>query len=106
MAEKDSLTEKVELLTDDYAKKILTRCYQEPKAAQQLSWESNIPIAAVYRRLSNLENAGFIEENVEGPGGNEASKYVTSLKKAELTFKDGKFSIKLKLDEEEITSEI
>ncbi len=105
MAETDDLSDRVELLTDEYAKKILAGCYQHPMTAQQLSWEYNMPIAATYRRLNDLEEAGFIEEAKEDKGGNKASSYRTSLEKAVLTFKDGKFSIKLKVDEEEVVTD-
>ncbi len=105
MAETNDLSDRVELLTDEYAKKILAGCYQHPMTAQQLSWEYNMPIAATYRRLNDLEEAGFIEEVEIEEGGNKASSYKTSLEKAVLTFRDGEFSIKLKLDEEEVVSE-
>lgn len=106
MSETDPLSEKVELLTDEYAKQILAGCYQEPMSAQHISWKYNIPIAATYRRLRELEEAGLIKETDEtGGGNNEAAKYKTALEKAELIFEDGTFSVKMKLGEEEIESE-
>lgn len=101
MAQDQRLTKKMELLTDEYAKKILMGCYNQPMTAQHLSWEYNIPIAATYRRLKDLEEAGFIEEVNEKGSGNSASKYKTSLEKAMLEFNEGDFSIKLKLEEGE-----
>ncbi len=109
MSEEDDLTEKVQLLTDSYAKNILVGCYQRPMSAQEISWEYNIPIAATYRRLKDLEEAGLIEEAVEDTvetSKNSSSRYKTSLEKAVLTFEDGTFSIKLKVGEEKIVSEL
>ncbi len=106
MSKKDDLSEKVQLLTDPYAKNILVGCYQRAMTAQEISWEYNIPIAATYRRLNDLEEAGLIEEAEEvESGGSKASRYKTKLEEAVLTFEDGNFSIQLKVDEEEITSE-
>lgn len=114
MSKEDDLIEKVQLLTDSYAKSILVGCYQKPMSAQEISWEYNIPIAATYRRLKDLEEAGLIEEVVEETtdtststsNSNNSSRYKTSLEKAVLTFEDGTFSIKLKVGEEEIDSEL
>lgn len=105
MSEKERLDEKMELLTDEYAKKILRGCYNQPMSAQHLSWEYNIPIAATYRRLRELEEAGLVEEANDDSGGNKASKYKTSLEKAVLTFEEGEFSIKMKLGEEELETD-
>ncbi len=105
MAETDTLSEKVELLTDEYAKEILAGCYQEPMSAQHISWKYNIPIAATYRRLKELEKADLIEEADEKEGSNnKAAKYKTALERAELIFEDGHFTIRMKLGEEKIDS--
>lgn len=109
MSEEDDLIEKVQLLTDSYAKSILVGCYQRPMSAQEISWEFNIPIAATYRRLKDLEEAGLIEEVVENTAKaskNSSSRYKTSLEKAVLTFENGTFSIKLKIGKETINSEL
>jgi len=110
MSEEDELIEKVQLLTDSYAKSILVGCYQKPMSAQEISWEYNIPIAATYRRLKDLKKAGLIEEVVEETPNetskNSSSRYRTSLEKAVLTFEDGSFNIKLKVGEEMIDSEL
>ncbi len=104
MAKEISVYENIDLLTDKYAKKILMGCYDQPMTAQHLSWEYNIPIAATYRRIKDLNEAGFIEE-VNEDEGNNASKYKTSLEKAVLTFEKGDFSIKVKMEEDELISE-
>ena len=106
MSEEDGLTEKVQLLTDSYAKSILVGCYQQPMSAQEISWEYNIPIAATYRRLKNLEKAGLIEEVMNEGKKNSSSRYKTSLEKAVLTFENGKFSIELKIGEKKIDTDL
>ncbi len=108
MSEKKELSEKVQLLTDPYAKSILVGCFNNPMTAQEISWEFNIPIAATYRRLRDLQDAGLIKniENNRTGKGKKASLYETSLEKAVLTFEDGKFKVRLELNEEEIESEL
>lgn len=108
MSEKKELSEKVQLLTDPYAKSILVGCFNNPMTAQEISWEFNIPIAATYRRLRDLQEAGLVEniENNRTGKGKKASLYETSLEKAVLTFEDGKFKVNLDLGEEEIESEL
>ncbi len=107
MSQKDPLSKKVELLTDDYAKQILAGCYNEPMSAQHISWKFNIPIAATYRRLNALKKTGLVEEvDDTEAGGNDAAKYKTSLKKAKLIFEEGVFSVKMEVGEEKIESEL
>lgn len=103
MSDVTDLSDKVELLTDSYAKEILAGCYERPKTAQQISWEHNIPIAATYRRLNDLHEVGLLEE-IESEDSS-ATKYKTALDKAILTFEDGKFTIEMKLGEDELETE-
>ena len=46
------------LLTDGYALRILAAVSYKSKGAQEVSEEYNIPIAACYRRIKELEKAG------------------------------------------------
>ncbi len=104
MSEITNLSSKLELLTDPYAKKILAGCYKRPMTAQEISWEYNIPIAATYRRLNDLEDVGLIEKaNVST--GSKATRYHTALERAILKFEDGRFSVKMKLGEKEMITE-
>ncbi len=106
MSEEEDISERVQLLTDPYAKSILVGCYEDSMTAQEISWEFNIPIAATYRRLKDLKEADLVKEVEDSKnGGKRASRYRTSLEKAVLTFEEGKFAIKLVLDEEEIVGE-
>src|SRR4030042_1466538 len=48
------------LLADDYSQKILVSSYASPMSAQRLSKVCRIPIAACYRRIHELEQAGLV----------------------------------------------
>ncbi|UCE38254.1 MAG: winged helix-turn-helix transcriptional regulator [Thermoplasmata archaeon] len=47
-------------ISDKYAGKILAATYNSPKSAKQLSKKYNIPIAACYRRIRELEKLGLL----------------------------------------------
>lgn len=50
----------IEVLGKKYNKDILLAA-DEPKSAQELSEELDVPIATCYRRISELEQAGLLE---------------------------------------------
>lgn len=47
-------------LSDEYAGIILAATYKSPKTAKELSRRYNIPIAACYRRIRELERIGLL----------------------------------------------
>ena len=47
-------------ISDKYAGKILAATYNAPKSAKELSKMYNIPIAACYRRIRELERLGLL----------------------------------------------
>lgn len=52
--------EKIEILSQKYVLEML-QALSEEKSTQQLAEEHNIPIATVYRRIADLEEAGLVE---------------------------------------------
>ena len=65
------------LLTDDYSERILAACFHQARAAQEISDAYDIPIAACYRKIHELEEAGFLAKGLpltvsaDGPWGRE-----------------------------------
>ena len=49
-----------QLLTDEYAIKILVATVRQPRSAQDIAVKYGIPIAACYRRIRDLEAAGLL----------------------------------------------
>ncbi len=49
-----------QLLTDEYAVKILVATVRQPRSAQDIAIKFGIPIAACYRRIKDLEAAGLL----------------------------------------------
>ncbi|MFW9876930.1 MAG: ArsR family transcriptional regulator [Candidatus Thorarchaeota archaeon] len=87
------------MLTDEYAMKILAGSFHYPKSAQELSKRFNIPIAACYRKIHDLEESGFLEcvEKVLSKDGRRVRLYRSQLKGAYLFFENGKLRVCLNL---------
>lgn len=88
-----------QLLTDEYAAKILTAIMKIPRSAQQLSESYGIPIAACYRRIKLLERYGLImcKERKLSQQGKRINYYLSMVKNAYIFFEDGRLRVRLDL---------
>ncbi len=88
-----------QLLTDEYAAKILTAIMKVPRSAQQLSASYGIPIAACYRRIKLLERYGLIacKERRLSQQGKRINFYLSMVRNAYIFFEDGRLRVKLEL---------
>ncbi|MBX8632363.1 MAG: winged helix-turn-helix domain-containing protein [Thermoplasmata archaeon] len=88
-----------QLLTDEYAARILTAVMKVPRSAQQLSASYGIPIAACYRRIRLLEKYGLIEcrERRLSQQGKRISYYISTVKNAYIFFEGGRLRVRLDL---------
>jgi hypothetical protein len=95
------------LLSDEYTVKILTATYKLPRSANYLSVKFDIPIAACYRRIRELEKLELIDikEKILTPRGKRVSLYKSNLKSAFLTFENGKLKAILELADRTSTGE-
>jgi hypothetical protein len=84
------------LLADDYSQKILVYTYTSPMSAQRLSKICRIPIAACYRRIHELEEAGLItvDREKEVYKGRKVRLYKCRLRSASIRFLNGRFHLK------------
>ena len=84
------------LLADDYSQKILASTYAVPMSAQRLSKICQIPIAACYRRIHELEQAGLIavDREKEVYKGRKVRLYRCKLRSATIKFLNGKFAVR------------
>ncbi|MFQ5883813.1 MAG: ArsR/SmtB family transcription factor [Thermoplasmata archaeon] len=91
------------LLTDDYAERILVATYYSAKSAQEISDKYDVPIAACYRKIHELEDAGLLRcyRIVTTPKGKSMKLYRSQLKKACLMYEDGVFKVRLEFKHEE-----
>jgi predicted ArsR family transcriptional regulator len=96
------------LLADDYSQKILVSTYTSPMSAQRLSKVCQIPIAACYRRIHELELAGLIgvEREKEVYKGRKVRLYKCRLRSATIRFHNGRFAVRYDTEPENGNSEI
>ena len=84
------------LLTDEYAERILVATQEIPRSVQEISDKYDIPIAACYRKIHELEDAGFLRcsEIVTTPKGKTMKLYLSQLRSAVLMYESGVFKVK------------
>lgn len=87
------------LLTEEYSAKILLATMGKPKSAFDLSDSLNIPIAACYRKIKLLEDAGLIycAERKLTRAGKRVSVYKSKVRNAQIVFERGKIRAKLEM---------
>ena len=90
------------LLADDYSQKILVSTYTSPMSAQRLSRICQIPIAACYRRIHELESAGLIgiDREKEVYKGRKVRLYRCRLRSATIKFLNGRFVLRYETEPE------
>lgn len=96
MTHDENSKEVSKLLADDYSQKILAYTYTSPMSAQRLSKVCRIPIAACYRRIHELEQAGLvtIDREKEVYKGRKVRLYKCRLRSASIKFQNGRFVTK------------
>lgn len=84
------------LLADDYSQKILANTFGSPMSAQRLSKACQIPIAACYRRIHELEQVGLlsVDREKEVYKGRKVRLYRCRLRTATIKFNNGRFAMK------------
>jgi len=88
-----------QLLTDEYSVKILVATIRVAKSAQEISDAFDIPIAACYRRIRDLEQEGLLvcTERKLSRQGKRVSYYLSMLKSAFVYFESGRLKVKFEL---------
>ena len=87
------------VLTDEYAERILVATSYSLMSTQELSQVYDIPIAACYRRIHELEKLGLIkcEKEITGEKGKPIKLYGSMLKRACLLFNKGSFKVRFEI---------
>ncbi len=88
-----------QLLTDEYSAKILLATYKRRISAQEISQRYGIPIAACYRKIRVLEEAGLIEcvDRILTQKGKRKNLYTSCLKNAYIFFENGRLRARFQL---------
>jgi predicted transcriptional regulator len=87
------------LLTEEYTAKILLATMGKPKSAFDLSEKLNIPIAACYRKIRVLEDAGLLicDERKLTQAGKRMSVYRSRVLNAQIIFEKNKVKARLQM---------
>src|SRR5207247_11217857 len=88
------------LLTEEHAARIIVAMQSIARSVQEISDKYDIPIAACYRKIHELEEAGFLNvaEIVTTPKGKTMKLYRSLLKSAMLVYQEGIFKVKFEFD--------
>lgn len=88
-----------QLLTEEYAAKILLATMGKPKSAFDLSEKLGIPIAACYRKIKLLEEAGmiFCAERRLTQAGKRISMYKSKVKNAQIVFERNRLTARIEM---------
>jgi hypothetical protein len=83
------------MLSDEYIMKILAGSFKVPKSARDLSIKYDIPLAACYRKIHDLEQLGLLEciDKILTQEGRRVKMYRSQLKGAYLFYENGKLKI-------------
>jgi DNA-binding Lrp family transcriptional regulator len=89
--------ETFKLLLDEHSSRILELTNSEPLNAVELSEALGIPIAACYRRIRALKDAGMLREEgrVVSIGGKLVATYRSSVQTAEVVLQGGRLRVNI-----------
>jgi len=100
--------DKFRMMLDQYSSQILKLTSPQAMNALELSDALGIPIAACYRRIRALKEAGILHEEgkVVSIGGKLVASYRSSVESAEVVLTDGRLRVIIKTADERDTSEM
>ncbi len=96
------------LVLDEYSARIIQLTSPHSMNAIQLSDALGIPIAACYRRIRTLKEAGVLKEEGRAVsiGGKLVATYRSSLETAEVVLTDGRLRIQIKANGQKTANEV
>jgi DNA-binding Lrp family transcriptional regulator len=96
------------LLIDEYSSKILQLTSPQALNAIELSDALGIPIAACYRRIRALKDAGVLDEEskVVSVGGKMVATYRSVVESAEVLLQDGRLRVLIRAKGESNSDEV
>jgi DNA-binding transcriptional ArsR family regulator len=91
-----SLPTVLDLLSDEYARAILSATSEEPMSAKDLSERCDASLPTVYRRIDQLTDADLLDERTQlRRDGNHHRVYTATLHRFALELEDGEFTADL-----------
>ncbi|MCG7844071.1 MAG: winged helix-turn-helix domain-containing protein [Methanomassiliicoccales archaeon] len=86
-----------DLVADEYAGKILSLTFSQPRCVQEICALTGIPVAVAYRRVSALEGAGLIKcsRTEVATTGKKSKYYICQVEMVRFTFREGRFEVEI-----------
>lgn len=96
------------LLLDEYSSRILALTSPQALNAVELSEALGIPIAACYRRIRSLKEAGMLKEDGRAVsiGGKMVATYRSAVDRAEVMLQDGRLKVEIISNGEHAADEV
>ena len=96
------------LVLDKHTSMTLHLTDEAPLNATELSKIIGIPVAACYRRIRALREAGLLREEskIVSEGGKSVSSYRSTVESAHIMLRDGRLRIQMTVDGEDSDDEI
>jgi len=96
------------MMIDEYSSQILELTAQKPMNACELSETLRIPIAACYRRIRMLREAGILAEDGKtvSVGGKSVATYRSAIGSAQVVLQDGRLKVVIEANGERSTDEM
>ena len=100
--------EKFRMMLDQYSSQILKLTSPQAMNALELSDALGIPIAACYRRIRALKEAGILHEEgkVVSIGGKLVASYRSSVESAQVMLTDGRLRVVIRTADEKDSEEM
>lgn len=90
-----------ELFADDYSREILLAADEQPRTAKDLSQRCDASLATIYRRISTLEEHGFIRvHSTIGSGGEHKQLFETTIETLHVAISDGELELSVETRDE------
>ena len=87
------ITDVLQLLADDYSRRILLAADEEPRTAKDLSDICDASLATIYRRVSTLQDYELVDErSTVDDDGAHRRKYETTLEALHVEMDDGELA--------------
>lgn len=92
----------VQMLSDEYSRKIVMSAVSEAKSVEQLSEEDDVPLSTCYRRVHELVESGImiIERIIITSDGKKYELFRSAYKGMQINFEGGNITVEATINED------
>lgn len=94
--------EVLELLGDEYTRKVLQAVTERPRTGREIIDAANVSKATAYRRLDKLQEMGLVESETKiDPDGHHRKQFRAVIERLNLDFQETEFTATMQTDSHE-----